>query len=131
MWARGQLKAPPRFAPDQDEIDAHNNSDRTDAALNAFGLVVESDDDAPDAPDTDTPFYLWPENWPLWCLWRNCETQWHTSMDGATGLDYPGVWGLIARCYSNRKKRAEVFWLVQAMEEATLAAWRDMRASNA
>lgn len=125
--------APPRFAPDQEELDARNNADQTDTALAAFGLQLESDEDDADPVDDDaaTPFYLWPENWPVWCLWRNCETQWHVGMDGASGLDYPGVWCLIGQYYSNRKQRSEAFYFIQAMEEATLAVWQEMRANKA
>jgi len=78
-----------------------------------------------DQPEQDEalPLHLWPENWPVWCLWRDVESQWHTGMAGATGLDYPGVWCLIEQRFKRRERRT-VFWLVQAMEEATLQEYR-------
>lgn len=78
--------------------------------------------DEPEADD-DTPLHLWPENWPVWCLWRDVETQWRTGMAGATGLDYPGVWCLIEQRFKRRERRT-VFWLVQAMEDAALQEYR-------
>ena len=57
------------------------------------------------------------------------ETQWRAGVNGATGLDYAGVWAVIERRF-RRKDRKTVFWLVQAMEEVTLAEWRDKDGIN-
>lgn len=74
--------------------------------------------------------HLWSENWCVWCLWRDCETQWRSGTEGRpTGLDYAGVWCLIAQRF-RRRERKTVFWLVQAMEEVTLAEWRDKDGIN-
>lgn len=79
---------------------------------------------------TETPQHLWPENWPIWCLWRDIETQWRVGgMGSATGLDYAGVWAVIDRSVHPRKRRT-VFWLLQAMEEATLHEWREAHAQR-
>lgn len=73
-----------------------------------------------DAPDADLVFYLWPQDWPVWCLWRSLETQWLVGgMAGPTGLDYSVVLALIARRFKRRERDA-VFELVQAMEDAAL-----------
>lgn len=67
----------------------------------------------------------------MWCLWRDVETQWRVGgMGGATGLDYAGVWAVIGQRFRRRERRL-VFWLVQGMEEATLAVWRERQAREA
>lgn len=76
--------------------------------------------------DADTPQHLWPENWPVWRLWRDLETQWRAGMAGATGLDYSVAWLLIEQRFRRRDRRL-VLWLVQAMEEATLHEWSEQR----
>ncbi len=89
----------------------------------AFGLRAEwadSDEEQAAPLDHDTPLHLWPENWPVWCLWRDVETQWRADH---VGLDY-GVVRLIIAERFRRKDRKTVFWLVQGMEEATLDEWR-------
>lgn len=66
----------------------------------------------------------------MWCLWRDVETQWRVGgMGGATGLDYAGVWAVIGQRFRRRERRL-VFWLVQAMEEATLVVWRERQAQK-
>jgi hypothetical protein len=72
----------------------------------------------------DPPAYLWRENWRVWCLWRELETQWHAGVAGPTGLDYAAVLPLIERRFRRARQRRDVFFLVQAMEEATLDVWR-------
>lgn len=67
----------------------------------------------------------------MWCLWRDVETQWRGGgMGGSTGLDYPGVWAVIGQRFRPRERRL-VFWLIQGMEEATLAVWREREAREA
>ncbi len=127
--ARGQLKAPGRFPTDPEQQDAEARADTTDEALAAFGLQAEAPEPGANQPDHDIPLHLWSENWPVWCLWRDVETQWRAGVNGATGLDYAGVWAVIERRF-RRKDRKTVFWLVQAMEEVTLAEWRDKDGIN-
>lgn len=79
-----------------------------------------------DGAAADQAYALWPENWPVWCLWRDVETQWRTSMAGATGLDYAAVWPLVEQ-RMHRRERKTAFWLLQAMEEATLHEWAEQR----
>ncbi len=59
----------------------------------------------------------------MWCLWRDVETQWRAGMGGATGLDYAGVWCVIEQRFKRRERRT-VFWLLQAMEDASLQEYR-------
>lgn len=122
-----------RFPTSQDP-DAPQ-ADQTDDALAAFGLCAERSDDGAPSDNDDAqapPLHLWSENWPVWCLWRDVETQWQRAgVDGReTGLDYAGVWCVIAQRFRRRQQR-EVFWLVQAMEEATLQEWRARDAQRA
>lgn len=77
-------------------------------------------------PD-DPALYLHPDNWPVWCLWRDLETQWRIGHSGATGLDYPSVLAVIAQRFKPRQRKT-VFYLVQAMEEVTLHEWREQAA---
>lgn len=44
-------------------------------------------------------------------------------MGGATGLDYAGVWCVIEQRFKRRERRT-VFWLLQAMEDASLQEYR-------
>lgn len=81
------------------------------------------DDDAPPDPE-DQPCHLWPENWTVWRLWCDLETQWRIGgMGGRTGLDYAAVLPLVDRGFKRRERR-EVFLLVQAMEDAALEELR-------
>ena len=80
-----------------------------------------------DGADADQAYALWPENWPVWCLWRDVETQWRTRMAGATGLDYAAVWTLVEQRMRRRRERKTAFWLLQAMEEAALHEWAEQR----
>lgn len=60
----------------------------------------------------------------MWCLWRDIETQWRADH---VGLDYAVVRDIIAERFRRRERRL-VFWLVQGMEEVTLAVWRERQA---
>lgn len=44
-------------------------------------------------------------------------------MAGATGLDYASVWAVIDRQIKPRQRQT-AFYLLQAMEDATLQEWR-------
>jgi len=132
LWARGQLRAPIRHPPDSPTTHAadadHIDDDETAAVLALVGLRL--DGDAGPANADGVPLHLWPENWPVWCLWRDLETQWRVGgMGGATGLDYPSVWLLVEQRFK-RRERKTVFWLVQAMEEVTLQEWREESERN-
>lgn len=130
LWARGQLKTPHRFPPEEDpETPGHADADDTDETaevLAAFGLRLEGDTGGP-AADEDTPLHLWPENWPIWCLWVDVQTQWRESaMGGASGLDYAGVDCIVADRVRKRERKVAK-WLLQAMEHVTLQEWAKRR----
>lgn len=94
----------------------------------AFGLELVDAEDSGGARE----FYLWPENWVVWCAWRDLETQLcGYGMDGgAPGLDYGAVQIIVGQRV-RRKERKTVFWLIQAMEEAVLEELRDRSARDA
>lgn len=126
MWARGKLKAPPRFQTGNTSANPAVD-DEFAASLALFGLTL---DESSYQADGDKPFHLWVENWPVWQLWRDCETQWRPpgGMGGhSPGLDYGGV-DVLIRQRVRKPKRKEVFWLIQAMEDATLEVWREQKA---
>jgi hypothetical protein len=112
---------PSETSPDEPEPDL----DETCDALGHFGLRTHGP--AGEA-ERDAELHLWPENWPVWCLWRDLETQWRVGLQGPTGLDYPGAWTLIEQRIKRRRERREVFWLLQGMEEAILQEWRERAA---
>ncbi len=71
-------------------------------------------------------WYLWPGNAPVWAVWCGLQTQWQTSMAGATGLHYPSVWSVIDRALP-RRRRDEAFAAIQRMERAVLEVWAERR----
>jgi hypothetical protein len=117
------------------ENDARASSTEQDAALAAFGLVL----DRPPEPDHDT-FYLWPELVPAMRMWHAVQTQWRVSIVGAvaagmgavpvagcTGLDYAGVEIVMRRRGIRGAAADEMFGLLQAMERAALDVWAERR----
>lgn len=67
----------------------------------------------------------------MWCLWRELDTQWrHAPMGGPVGLDYAAALALIDRRFRHPRQRREAFWLLQAMEDAALAAYRERAAAD-
>lgn len=62
----------------------------------------------------------------MWCLWRDVETQWRPDH---TGLDYTAVRPFIDERFRRRERRL-VLWLIQGMEEVTLAVWRERQARD-
>lgn len=83
----------------------------------------------PDRPLTPAhrTFYLWPENVPAWSLFQACGTQWRQSMEGATGLDYPGCEVVMRRRRIPQRDRDRMFCLLQAMERGALKGWHQLR----
>lgn len=88
-----------------------------DAALAAFGLV------ATEPVAAGKTFALWPENLPAFQFWQSIQTQWHSGMNGATGLNYAGVQATMELRPIRKSRRAALFAAVQAMEQATLNEW--------
>lgn len=62
---------------------------------------------------------VWEENWDIVLMFIRMSTQWHTSMAGLTGLNYPSLeW--LCKLYSVKDPVA-IFEGVQVMEMAALA----------
>jgi hypothetical protein len=62
---------------------------------------------------------VWEENWGIVMMFLRMSTQWHTSMAGMTGLNYPSLeW--LCKLYSVKDPVA-IFEGVQVMEMAALA----------
>ncbi len=86
-----------------------------------FGLKPEW------AAEPAEQIYLWPENVKIWNLFSSLGTQWKRDMDGAYGLDYPGVEVVMRIWRIKRKHEQDVFRKIQLMEQATLEAWGERR----
>ena len=62
---------------------------------------------------------VWEENWDIVLMFIRMSTQWHTSMAGLTGLNYPSLeW--LCKLYTVKDPVA-IFEGVQVMEMAALA----------
>lgn len=135
IQARGQLYIPYQG---EDPDDTADTADLDEAAA-ALGLQVVEDDDEdgaegagsqPTATKQDL-CYLWPCNVAAFDIWGRLQTQWRVGMAGAAGLDYAGVSAYLRDCEQlKRKDIAEIFPLIQAMENATLDEWQKKQASN-
>ena len=73
----------------------------------------------------ETDCEVWEENWEIALMFIRMSTQWHTSMAGLTGLNYPSLeW--LCKLYSVEDPVA-VFEGVQVMEMAALSALNAQR----
>ena len=113
--ARGELTA------GAEDVDTASN---VDAALAAFGLVLEGDRPA------DPVFNLWPENVPAFDLFQQVQTQWRIGFAGPTGLDYAGVRASPAFRRIRRRLRERTLDEICTMERAWLDAAAEVRAEN-
>ena len=64
---------------------------------------------------------LWPENLPVFDLFRDMQTQWRVAMGGATGLDYPALMVLMDVHGVPPDERRQWLADIQVMEAAALA----------
>jgi hypothetical protein len=86
----------------------------TESELRASGLTIE---------DYQEQVDIWPENWPSFQLFRQLDTQWRISMNGAqTGLVYEAVFGLLDRKKYEDDEWWQKFADIQVMESAALKA---------
>lgn len=110
--ALGQLADPDELEQDKEAVDE---------AAAFFGLMPIYQQ------EPVSPIYLWPENVRSWNFFRAVSTQWLTGPSGVIGLNYLSVevvrdaWGI------RRKDWPRLFAEVQAMERATLDAWRERK----
>lgn len=110
--ALGQLASPEQLEEDQAVVDE---------AAAAFGLMPVFQQEQVE------PIYLWPENVKAWNFFQAVSTQWHVGPGGAVGLNYAGVDVVRDAQGIRRKEWPRLFSEVQAMERATLAAWREKK----
>lgn len=110
--ALGQLVNPDELAEEKDAVDE---------AAAAFGLVPVFDQ------EPTQPIYLWPENVESWNFFQACSTQWHVGPGGAIGMNYPGCEVVRDARRIRRKAWPQLFSELQAMERATLDAWRERK----
>ena len=71
------------------------------------------------------PLYLWPENVEAWNFFQAVSTQWQVDFGLPIGLNYAGVEVARNAMGVKRKDWPKLFSAVQAMERATLSAWRE------
>jgi hypothetical protein len=115
LYARGDLQVPDPYGK-EDEPEA---SFETAAA--GFKLVIEK---SPVVQEDE--FYLWPENYEVWMLWRTIQSQWVIEEGKRRRLNYSGVQVCLGYWPGIRKKeRADAFHLIQSMEQAALEEWSD------
>ena len=81
--------------------------------LKSFGLDEELSE--PERND----FELFPENWPAFCVFVGCSTQWRMSDGQPVGLDYTAVESVM-RVYKVKQAR-ETFERIRVLESAALA----------
>lgn len=110
--ALGQLVDPGELERDQEVVDE---------AAAFFGLMPVYQQEVP------SPIYLWPENVRSWNFFQRVSTQWHVGPGGAIGLNYAGVEVARDALGIRRKEWPKLFSEVQAMERATLDAWRERK----
>ena len=113
LLARGQIE----FGDDESrEVES---LDEGLAALGLYvsgGLIVEHDE-----------YWLWPENEDAFGMWLAIQTQWNAGMAGATGLNYQGVEICLRMRGLKKKRRQQMFLLIQMMERACLDEWAQKR----
>lgn len=114
LRARGQLS-----------INSQADEDVGDELAEAFAaLGLQCEDSI--TIDQDE-FWLWPENEEVFWLWLGLQTQWTASMAGAVGLSYASVEAYLRMKDIPKKKRRQIFPLIQHMEQATLEEWAAQR----
>lgn len=85
------------------EAQADETQSDVDESLAVWGLCAE----VPATAAATPTFHLWPENVAAFAFWRGMQTQWRIGQAGPEGLDYAGVWSLLAHTvpYRQRKQR--------------------------
>ncbi|WP_180125674.1 DUF1799 domain-containing protein [Rhodoferax sp. BLA1] len=100
-----------------------------DAALAAWGLVEERDEEQTEAEPA--VYHIWPENWDTWRIWNRIQTQWQVGFNGRTGLNYAGVTAYLRDVVRVRPRHfTHKFMCIQAMELAALDEWAKQRQQN-
>lgn len=93
-----------------------------DAAL--LGIAIDDDGDI---DDDRNDYEVWYECRHVWRVFELCNTQWRTSMEGITGLDYNVVFSVMnAKGYSGKKQLA-VLDEIKSIEHGVLDAYRERK----
>lgn len=103
------------------EAQADETQSDVDESLAVWGLCA----DVPARPAVEPTFHLWPENLSAFAFWRGMQTQWRIGHAGPEGLDYAGVWALLAHTvpYRQRKQR---FADITHMEAGALNGYSEL-----
>lgn len=115
LMARGDLIFNAEAQADETHTDV-------DESLAVWGLCAE----APDKPAVDPTFHLWPENVQAFAFWRGMQTQWRVGMAGPEGLDYAGVWALLANTVPYRQRK-HLFADITHMEAGALTGYNELQ----
>lgn len=60
---------------------------------------------------------VWPENWPVFELFTQVQTQWRTGARGPTGLDYAAIYPLLDRVHpADPAAWSDAFGAIRDME---------------
>jgi hypothetical protein len=89
--------------------------------MRLFGLSPE---------DFDQDVDVWPDNWPVFCLFNALSTQWRTGACGATGLDYTSIRDVASYLGFKKKTIPEKFHDLRVMEAEALAVMAEARDSS-
>lgn len=81
--------------------------------LDSLGLTA---DDYAD----DTAAQVWPENWPVWQLWRELRGQWRAGFNGAYAIDYTPLFMRMERMRLGDADWEEMFADFRVVEAAAL-----------
>jgi hypothetical protein len=81
-------------------------------------------------PESGDDFELYPENAQAWEIFNTLNTQWRTSMAGATGLDYTALESTLRLQRIKPKHHPDIFWRVQHLERGALAAMSEQSKAN-
>lgn len=88
----------------------------------AWALIAQQQACAGDGEPEGQVFHLWPENVPVYELWRSVQTQWFSSGFGPTGLNYPSIRAKpYFRSIGGARKRERLLSDVEFMEGVFLA----------
>lgn len=77
----------------------------------------------PEDYETD-PAEVWPENWPIFQLFFDLNTQWRVGATGATGLDYNVLFRLLDEAGLHGAEWREAFDTIRVMEATALEMMR-------
>lgn len=93
--------------------------------------VYADDLDAAAQRERLRPWHLWPCNARVWSIWCRLQTQWMVGGMGGTvtGLNYTSVLAALDLLVP-RRRRLEVFEVLQGMERVALDVWREREQRN-